>query len=73
MWLHMSKNTILLTRTDLSIIQKILDKFPEDFDFTLVSKGGCGIGRILTMELNDFEIQDMIGKLIFEISGPKNW
>ena len=63
---------LLLRRSDLEDLNKIVSRFPKIDNFKLIESNASGIGSILSIQI-ETSINHIKGKFIVEVSGPENW
>jgi len=68
----MSKNTVRLTREDLTSILDIFNKFPEVHSLEVTVDHGSGIGANVTVALNT-TINDYSGTFEIDITDVSTW
>jgi hypothetical protein len=68
----MNKNIINLNTENLQRIQEILERFPYNTNFRLISESGSGIGSCLYLEL-ETKVEGIPGVFTAEISGVEDW
>jgi hypothetical protein len=70
----MSKDTkeIIIRRSELEDLNKIVARFPEIDTFKLIESSTSGIGSVLSVQI-ETTVKYIKGKFIVEVSGPENW
>jgi hypothetical protein len=61
-----------ITKKDAEKILDVMNKFPEDTVYRLVTDNSSGIGSTMTLTV-ETTVEGLAGKFTVEISGVENW
>jgi hypothetical protein len=61
-----------ITKKDAEKMLDVMNKFPEDTVYRLVTDNSSGIGSIMTLTV-ETTVEGLAGKFTVEISGVENW
>ena len=61
-----------ITKKDAEKILDVMNKFPKDTVYRLVTDNSSGIGSTMTLTV-ETTVEGLAGKFTVEISGVENW